>query len=103
MSTTGGHVDRPSTWQRVSAAIYDRMNGGMEKKVFGERRHRLLEAAQGSVLDRNIEAAGFVFESVEGWLEAGIPFPLVRPQLLAAARKPAGERAESGEAEPKPT
>lgn len=221
MNITGGHVGRtPSTLQRVSAAIYDRINGGMEKKVFGERRHRLLEAAQGSVLDvgagtganlpyyrmeeisrlvlldvgpgmlyrarrkaaevgievefqeasaeqlpfdddsfdtvvftlslctipdpvralhearrvlkpggtllvlehvkandpslakwqdrvnpvwkvissgchlnrdtrRNVEVAGFVFESVEVGLEARIPFPLVRPQLLAAARKPA--------------
>lgn len=36
---------------------------------------------------RNIEAAGFVFESVDEWLEVRVPYPWVRPCLQAVARK----------------
>lgn len=36
---------------------------------------------------RSIESAGFVFESVEEWLEPRIPIPWVRPHLQAVARK----------------
>lgn len=36
---------------------------------------------------RNIEAAGFIFESVEEWLEPRVPYPWIRPFLQAVARK----------------
>lgn len=45
--TTG----RPTLAGRVTAAIYDWMNGPMERRFFWERRQRLLEAARGRVLE----------------------------------------------------
>jgi hypothetical protein len=38
-------LGRPTFSQRFGAAIYDRMAGGMEKRVFGQLRRQLLEAA----------------------------------------------------------
>jgi ubiquinone/menaquinone biosynthesis C-methylase UbiE len=51
MVTMRQHIGEPRLRERVSAAVYDRMNDGMERKVVGERRRRLLEAAHGRVLD----------------------------------------------------
>lgn len=52
MTTTKiGDVGQPGLAERVSAAIYDHVNGRMETRVFGQRRRKLLEAARGRVLD----------------------------------------------------
>lgn len=51
MSTSCKPRNRPSLAQRVSAAAYDRINGGMEERILSERRRHLLEAARGRVLD----------------------------------------------------
>jgi hypothetical protein len=42
---------------------------------------------------RNIEAAGFAFESLDEHLETRIPIPLVRPWLVVVARKAEGDSA----------
>ena len=40
-----------SLWGRVFAAMYDRMMAGTEEAGLGERRHNLLAAARGSVIE----------------------------------------------------
>ena len=44
-------VGPPRLRERVTAAIFDRLNAGMERRYAGERRRKLLQAARGRVLD----------------------------------------------------
>jgi SAM-dependent methyltransferase len=51
MSSSCKGINRPGPAQRAGARIYDLVNGGMEKRIFSDRRYQLLQAARGRVLD----------------------------------------------------
>ncbi len=51
MSTSCKPRNRAGLAQRVKAAACDWINGGMEERIFSDRRQHLLAAARGRVLD----------------------------------------------------